>query len=228
MTVERSATAEAAKTSIDRLMYFSDAVLAIALTLLALDLPVPDSQTREALFTALRGDVSAYLAFLVSFLVIAQQWRAHHRLFRYVVDAPGALVSVNTVWLLTVILTPFVTRLLWAGSGTDGGDFPYRFGLYAVVQALASVTFYRSAVVIGRDGLLAAGTPDTLLPESRSRSLVLAATFLLSAGLVFVVGSWAFVTWALMPLVLRLVHRTRRPAGGPAAPAAPASRTDGP
>lgn len=220
MTAERSATAAAARASIDRLVYFSDAVLAIALTLLAIDLPVPDAQNRDALFASLQGDVSAYLAFLVSFLVIAQQWRAHHRLFRYVVDAPAALIAANLLWLLTVILTPFVTKVLWAGNSVHGSDFPYRFDLYAVVQALASLAFLRGAVVIGNEGLLAEGAPDTLLSEARTRSLTLAAVFLFSAGLVFVIGSWAFAAWALLPLALRLFQRNGRSV-------APVTRADG-
>ncbi len=210
MTEERSATPEAAKTSIDRFMYFSDAVLAIALTLLAIDLPIPQGNSRATFFSFIGDNLGTYLAFLISFVVIAQQWRAHYGLFRYVVDATPRLVAVNALWLMTVVLTPFATKVLWAGDGSAGGDFPFRFSLYAVVQAVAALTFMRSGAIIAREGLLMDAAPTSLLARSRARSLALAGTFIVSIGVVFLVGSWAFVMWFALPVAMRLMLRRVR------------------
>lgn len=77
----------------ERVIFFSDAVVAIAITLLALALPLPASTpslhithatTNGQLLQALRGDWRDYLAFLVSFLVIGNYWAGHRRIFRYV------------------------------------------------------------------------------------------------------------------------------------------------
>src|SRR4249919_2859902 len=71
----------------ERLAFFSDAVVAIALTLLALGLPVPggvenpDSVSVSAMIRDARQHVDDYIAFLISFLVISAHWRLHHRVF---------------------------------------------------------------------------------------------------------------------------------------------------
>lgn len=210
MQDERSTTPEAAATAADRFMFFSDAVLAIALTLLAIDLPLPTGSSGPAFLTSAGDHVDAYLAFLVSFVVIAQQWRAHHGLFRYVIDAPQRLVLANTVWLLTIVVTPFATTVLWSGDGVGEGDFPWRFSLYAVVQAVAALAFVRLGAVIAQEALLMPGAPAGLLAAHQARSLVLAVTFLASIVFAFLVGPWAFVLWAVLPASLgRIVRRVR-------------------
>jgi len=68
------------------MVFFSDAVVAIAITLLALDLPVPhttDSTTNEQLLHALGTQYPSYLAFFISFFVIGSHWSDHRHIFRY-------------------------------------------------------------------------------------------------------------------------------------------------
>jgi hypothetical protein len=114
------------------------------------------------------------------------------------------------VWLLTIVLTPFATTVLWSGDGVGEGDFPWRFSLYAVVQAVAALAFVRLGAVIGQDALLIPGAPAGLLAAHQARSLVLAVTFLASIVFAFLVGPWAFVLWAVLPASLgRIVRRVR-------------------
>ena len=70
-------------------MFFSDAVVAIAITLLAIELPVPESTTTSELLAALAEDSLAYLTFVISFLVVVAHCRAHHRVFRYLGGSTG-------------------------------------------------------------------------------------------------------------------------------------------
>lgn len=209
-----SSSAEAAKSSIDRLTFFADAVVAIAMTLLAVDLPVPDATSASALWTFVGDHVAELAAFFVSFFVVAQYWRAHHRLYRYVTDAPPRLVTATMVWLLTVVLTPYATRVLWAGSQVDDSDFPIRFGFYAVVQALAAFTFMWSARIVEQAGILGDVPPD-LLPRTYTRNVVLMTTFLVSIPLAVVVNVWAFLLWGLIPVWMALGVRARRQRGAP-------------
>jgi uncharacterized membrane protein len=217
-----SASPEAAKISIDRMTFFSDAVVAIAMTLLALDLPVPPSESASELSDFVSAHDSEYLAFLISFFVIAQYWRAHHRVYRYVTDAPSRLVALNVFWLLTVILTPYATRVIYGGPDISHSDFPWRFGFYALVQGLAGVTFFRATRYIERLGLFAAETPPDLLERSYVRSIVLMAIFFGSIPLAFWLHGWAFVVWGLFPVGIALgaavVDRRHRPThrAGPA------------
>ena len=111
-------------------------MVAIAITLLALALPVPagfDGMTNGQLLHALGNDWDEYFPFLISFVVIANHWTVHRKIFRYVNRLDNQVIVANLVWLLMVIVIPFATRML---SG-DGG-FGVRFTLYALVQIIAS------------------------------------------------------------------------------------------
>ena len=200
VTGERSASVEAAKSSIDRLTFFSDAVVAIAMTLLALDLPVPEADSGPALLDFVGDHYGEYLAFFISFFVIAQYWRGHHRLYRYVTDAPPRLVAINIYWLLTVILTPYATRVIYGGQDISHGDFPWRFGFYALVQAVAALCFFLAERFIEREGLFAPETPRKLLERGYVRNIVLMVIFGVSIPLAFLVYGWAFILWGLIPV----------------------------
>src|SRR5215813_13506086 len=103
----------------ERLIFFTDAVVAIAMTLLAFGLTrqiAAGAGNRAALATLGKGN-REYLAFLISFVIIGRHWRAHHRLFRYVSRLDARIISLNMVWLLMIVIMPFATRLL---SGVGG------------------------------------------------------------------------------------------------------------
>ena len=201
----RSATAEAAANSVDRLTFFSDAVVAIAMTLLALDLPVPNVDSGPGLAEFVSDHLGEYLAFLVSFLVIAAYWRAHHQLYRYVMDAPPHVVTLNIYWLLTVVVTPYATRVLYGGQDISHSDFPWRVSFYALVQAFAALTFFLAQRYLEGQRLLAPETPPDLVQRGRIRNLVLMSLFGVSIPLAFAIHGWAFVAWGLIPVARRLV-----------------------
>jgi uncharacterized membrane protein len=100
---------------LERLVFFSDAVFAIAITLLALTLTVPelgaDAQNAEFL-SALQGQRSQLLAFFISFAVIGELWLAHHRIFRLIHRLDQGLLAINLGLLLTVVILPWPTELI--------------------------------------------------------------------------------------------------------------------
>ena len=99
---------------LERLIFFSDAVVAIAMTLLVL--PVVDLATDAArdtpASTVLREHWQRLGAFALSFVVIAGLWRVHHRIFEAVAAYDERLVTYNLLWLFTVVFLPFPTELL--------------------------------------------------------------------------------------------------------------------
>src|SRR4051812_6059773 len=78
--------------SAERMIFFSDAVVAIAMTLLALELPVPSGHRNDEVLRQLREGGEEYIAFLISFAVVGVQWFSHHRLFEYVARLGGGLL----------------------------------------------------------------------------------------------------------------------------------------
>lgn len=93
-----------------RLTEFSDAVFAIAITLLVLDIKVPDVPTpfRETeLITQLFHLWPQFEGFIISFLMIGTYWIVHHRVFHYIKRYNFRLVWINLPFLLLIVLTLF-------------------------------------------------------------------------------------------------------------------------
>lgn len=143
----------------DRLIFFSDAVVAIAITLLALDLPVPEQPTTKAFLNAIHENRNSYLAFAISFVVIAVAWSHHHDIFRYAERVDRRLRQLNAGWLLMIILTPFATRLLTTRQHDVLFVHALKFGFYAVLQALAATLVLAMIHHMTSADLLEPGSP---------------------------------------------------------------------
>lgn len=94
---------------------FSDGVFAIAITLLILDIKVPrvDSVTgTPALREALRHQLPAFLAYILSFVTIGIIWANHITMFRHVRRTNHILLMLNTLFLLCIAFLPFATSIL--------------------------------------------------------------------------------------------------------------------
>jgi uncharacterized membrane protein len=188
----------------DRTVVFSDAVVAIAITLLALALPVPHTTgvtTNGQLLGGLRADWNQYFAFLLSFVIIGNNWSAHRRAFRYVTRLNSTVSTLNMTWLLMMILTPFAARLLAAH-----GAFGVRFTIYALTQVIASACFLRMNRQISREGLLRPNAPAAARHPDNSDYFALIVVFLVSIPVAFATP-WAFALWALIPVLSAVVRR---------------------
>lgn len=129
-------SARTAEKSVDRLIYFSDAVIAIAITLLALQLPVPAGNTAQQMWHSVGEHQSDYFSFLISFAIIAIRWSGHHSLWRYVLRVDGWVKWWNLIWLFAIILTPFAQKVLAANQRELVRT---SFIFYAGVQLLAGL-----------------------------------------------------------------------------------------
>ncbi|WP_051111697.1 TMEM175 family protein [Sciscionella marina] len=199
------ARAEAAK----RLTMFVDAGIAIALTLLALDLPVPTGDTTAAMLRSVSAHGTEYLAFVLSFVVIAAHWRANHEIFRYVRALNSRLTTLTLLWLFMQVLMPFATRVI-----TAQGAFPLRFSLYAIVQVLASASTALIIREIRRRHLYRADGPLRVFAQNLVRSICLVAVFAVSVPVAFLTESTgAYLCWLAAPIVLTVARRIQGRAG---------------
>jgi uncharacterized membrane protein len=194
-----SAEAATAKAAAERLTFFSDAVVAIAITLLAIELPAPEGADPAELWHSLVEHSDALIAFLISFAVIGNHWMTHHRVFRYVHRADGRVLQQNLVWLLVIVLQPFLTRVIYEGPGELN---VLQFGIYAGAQALLMITMSTMIFQIGRRGWFEPSAPPSLAQRGYLRSLYAALGFLLSIPAFLLIDRYAFIIWALVPMVL--------------------------
>lgn len=95
-----------------RLEAFSDGVIAVAITLLVLNIQVPEPKVGQTLGDALLGQGTTYLGYVASFLIIGIYWANHHGMFRWVARADHLFLLINTVFLMCLVLVPFATSLI--------------------------------------------------------------------------------------------------------------------
>jgi hypothetical protein len=95
-----------------RLIAFTDAVMAVAITLLVLDLKLPQGVTDAELPNVLAKSSHSVWCYVLSFLVIGLLWMAHHNQFSFISRIDAALLWLNLLFLLTIGLIPFVTSVM--------------------------------------------------------------------------------------------------------------------
>jgi uncharacterized membrane protein len=128
-----------------RLEAFSDGVMAIAITLLVLDLVVPTraelAGRHQSLAQALGQLWPNFFAFVVSFLVIGIMWVNHHSMFSMVRAVDRQVLFANLFLLLIISAVPFPTRLLAEYLTQGGADAHVAAAVYSATMVLASVAF---------------------------------------------------------------------------------------
>ncbi|NUR29965.1 MAG: DUF1211 domain-containing protein [Catenulispora sp.] len=215
-TAETETTAETDEPghSLERTIYFSDAVIAIALTLLALELPVPEGKdltTHEVWLKFLDGG-DEYRSFAISFAVISFFWWEHHRFFQRIKVLSGRLVFFNMVSLFAIVVVPFGTRLLSVDNGGPLG--PVFYASTMIVWSLALIMMVRTAT---RQGLWRPGTPAHVSRNMITGAGAAAFVFALSIPIAFIRPDYAEFSWLLIIVFSRIAGAiSRRTAKVPA------------
>ncbi|MEO6086942.1 MAG: TMEM175 family protein [Umezawaea sp.] len=165
----------------DRLVLFSDAVVAIAITLLVLPLVDVVSESVAEHHTSVQVITEHWpqiFSFLLSFAVIAQYWLTHHRMFEDVKAYSTPLTVWNLLWLLTIVVLPFPTEMV----GVFSDDvFTMLFYIGTILAsslclcAMALIIHGDPAVGRAAEALTARSVAATLIPTA-----LLALAFLLS------------------------------------------------
>lgn len=111
----------------NRVLAFSDAVFAIAITLLTLNLQVPPGLHGADLTRALHQTLPALGAYVLSFVILGQLWLAHHRIFGVIARVDHTVLVPNLVFFGLIAIMPFPVRLL-----SDYSSRPLAVAIYAV------------------------------------------------------------------------------------------------
>ena len=192
----------------DRFVFFSDAVFAIALTLLVVGIAVPrvaDAASSEEMWDALVDLRAEFISFFIAFAVIGRYWLAHHRFVGVLAAVESRLLVVNLVYLAFIAFLPFPTALVGRYEGNLVA-FAFYAGILAVISGLETILF----VVALRGGLLGAVLPPPVVRHGLIASTLPVAVFLLSIPLALVAGSTlAILSWLLIwPLEALLDRRS--------------------
>jgi uncharacterized membrane protein len=189
----------------ERIVFFSDAVFAIVITLLVLpltELHLPEGGGNVAgQVWALR---SVILTFAVTFLVVGQFWSAHHGIFGLIRRFDPGLVWLNLLSLLTVAFMPFPAALL--GRRADADTFPVVF--YAAALTVASALLTTIWLYALHRGLTAPDLPPQRTRGVSRRGVATTCVFATSIGVAFLGLIPAAVMWlVVLPAARMLVSR---------------------
>jgi len=182
----------------DRLVALSDGVFAIAITLLVLDIPLPETgggASAEFLGSFVREQGLEVFAYVLSFLVIGLYWVLHRHTFVHIRRHDTRLLWLNLLFLLAISFLPYPTSVLTA--------FPNEFGVvfYAASQTVVGATLVAVWVYASRGELLAEGISSRAVRVRIARFAVSPLVFALSIPVALFDYRVAIACWfSLLPL----------------------------
>ena len=193
--------------SFERVVFFSDAVFAIVITLLVLELKVPHitEHTDSALRHALVELFPRVMGFVVSFLIIGLMWTEHHRIFRYIDNYNAGLLWRNLLLLLCVSFVPFPTALFSENFWSQTAFILYTGSFGAV--ATAKLWIWRHAAA---SGLLKKDVGPEIEKRIGRRSWAVPLGCALAIALSFISVMVAPIGFVFIPLFARVLDPTRK------------------
>jgi uncharacterized membrane protein len=186
----------------DRVLFFSDAIFAIAITLLVLEIRVPGPRDPAKEIHAALPNI---LSFGISFVVIGVFWMGHHSISRYIGAFNRRLMALNLLFLGIIAFLPFPTGLL---RESGSGAYPWAATVfYAGCIAAAGLAELAIWLYAGGQDLLVRGTPPALRRSVTLRLLVAPVVFLLSIPIAFYSANLATYFWLLIAVANGLLGR---------------------
>jgi uncharacterized membrane protein len=198
---------------LERIVFFSDAVMAIAITLLAIDLKIPEMDPAVAaaeLPERLLSIGPNLMTFFISFTVIGIYWFSHHRYFGYIRRYDTRLLLLNLLFLFFIACMPFTANLLGRYVFVPIALVIYTLEVAALGIAMGLIWRYAS-----KDHRLIASDLDAdSIRTINIRLFVAPVMFLIAVPFAFVSSLAVIVIWWLSPLAVlaasRLSARKRR------------------
>jgi TMEM175 potassium channel family protein len=193
---------EAAEEGIGRILALSDGVFAIAITLLILEIAVPATTSDTDLPKALLELWPRYLAYVLSFVVIARFWVTHHQAFRLIARYDTVLIWLNLVLLMFVSFLPFPTAVLGAHNGSPAAAVLYAAAVALAGAASAAYWWYAS----GRGRLLRPDVEPARVRAIRARGLSAPVFFALTVPVAAFAPHAAEILWLLVFPLTRITY----------------------
>jgi uncharacterized membrane protein len=207
MPVESPSTSHDREIGFERLVFFSDAVFAIAITLLVLDIRLPSSiegLSDQALLAGLLAIWPRYLAYFISFLVIGEFWIGHHRRFNSIQRCDQRLILLNLLMLMSVAFIPFPTGVIAENGNRTATIF------YALSITLMGLLTTAGWVYAIRAGLVDPQIPARSLQMETLRTLLVPAVFLVSISLAWISPDLPKYAWLLILPLAFLLRNTEK------------------
>jgi uncharacterized membrane protein len=193
--------APADEIGLERIVFFSDAVFAIAITLLALEIRLPEDVAyagNRELLQSLFSIMPKYLGYIISFLSIGNFWVIHHRQYQYIEQYDTRLMLINLLVLMAVAFIPFPTSVI-SENGNRTATILYALNASLIGILSTMLWVYASH----KHRLVMPDLEPAVVRRGVIRNLVAPAIFLFSIALAFLNPDLAKFSWILIaPAVL--------------------------
>jgi uncharacterized membrane protein len=201
---------------LERLILFSDAVFAIAITLLVIEIKVPEinDPTDRALLNSLAHLIPKFIGFIFSFIFIGLYWTIHHRMFGFVTSYDKKLLILNLFFLFFIALLPFSTGF-YSEYAVDivRKNLKTPLAFYALNFTAVGFANYLMWRHVSNPKLKLTEPPlDPLtLKLAKFRSFVVPAVFLSILPVAFVTNVWiAIYLPMLIPIISKIANKRVR------------------
>ena len=192
---------------LERLILFSDAVFAIAITLLVIEIKIPEIHetpvTDNAVLHKLAELIPKFVGFLVSFILIGQYWIVHHRMFSFVINFTDRLIWLNILFLFAIALMPFSTGF-YSEYVLRGVVTPVIF-YTANIALLGLANFLMWRYLSNQKNKLTENLTPALAKYFSLRALTVPIIFVIFSFVYLYNPTIAFFIPMLIPLILRLI-----------------------
>jgi uncharacterized membrane protein len=191
------------RVELERVAAFTDAVMAVAITLLALEIDVPDlpSGRENELGEELVDLLPSFAAYALAFALVGRYWVIHHRLFERLQAVDGMLIALNLCFLAVIVLMPFATELI-----DEYNEEPIAAAVFGGLLGVAGLINTGMISHVRRSRFLHEGVES----PSEAVSIGIAVLFLLSVPVAFLSPLAAHLVWASVLLVRFPLRRLAR------------------
>lgn len=199
---------------LERIVYFSDAVFAIAITLLTLEIKIPEIRQNisdHALGIALLDLLPKFAGFIFSYLMIGLYWSVHHWIFGFVIHTSSKLLRMNLFFLFFIVLMPFSTGFYseYMGGELVSAQLKIPMTFYALNLTFVGLSNYYlwSYISNPKNKLIEKPIDAYTLHTSKARSLIVPGVTLCMVPVAYFGNTFyaAFVP-GLIPLAIRIAH----------------------
>ena len=200
---------------LERLILFSDAVFAIAITLLVIEIKIPEVHgtpghplQEGVILQKLAELIPKFIGFIVSFLLIGQYWMVHHRMFSFVINFTDRLIWLNILFLFAIALMPFSTAF-YSEYVLRGVITPVIF-YTANIALLGLANFLMWRYLSDQKNNLTENLTPALAKYFSLRALAVPTIFVIFSFVYLYYPTIAFFIPMLIPFIMRLIFNAMK------------------
>ena len=179
---------------VERLAFFSDAVIAIAITLLTLEVKIPEfkiAPSHEEIIEL----ITQFIALAVCFITIGDLWMKHHKLFEHVTHINNRVIKINLVFLFSIIILPLNSSFLYKDIGY------MRVVTFFSNLLICSFFFYiLIGAIAGKGHHLMSEQSKAVIRKLKTNSLINSIIFLLVCLIGFISYRYYYLPFVIWPI----------------------------